>query len=54
MRISITICATTPIPDHRNGHYVKPNRVALKYPDLQKDNDPNAHVGMLNSIIKQM
>jgi hypothetical protein len=25
-----------PILDHRNGHYVRPNRVAFKYPDFKK------------------
>ncbi len=26
----------TPIPDRRNGHYIWPNKVALKYPDFKK------------------
>jgi hypothetical protein len=33
----------TKILDHRNGHTVRPNRVALKYLDLKKNVDPNAH-----------
>jgi hypothetical protein len=24
------------ISNHRDGHYVRPNRVALEYPDLKK------------------
>jgi hypothetical protein len=43
---------TAQILDHRDGHYVRPNRVALKYPDFKKEVDPNAHVRMFNSIIK--
>jgi transcription elongation factor GreA-like protein len=43
---------TTQILDHRNGHYVKPNKVALKYFDFKKDVDPDAHVKMFNSEIK--
>jgi hypothetical protein len=41
-----------PIPNHRDGHYVRPNRVALKYPDFKKDVDLDAHVRMFNSTIK--
>jgi len=47
------IILTTPILDHRNGHYVKPNRVVLKYLDFKKDVDPYVHVKMFNSIIKE-
>ncbi len=36
----------TPILDHRDGHYIRPNMVVLKYPDLKKDVDTNAHVKM--------
>jgi hypothetical protein len=43
---------TTQILDHRDGHYVRPNRVALKYLDFKKEIDPNAHVRVFNSIIK--
>jgi hypothetical protein len=28
------IVVTTPILDHKNGHYVRPNKVVLKYPDF--------------------
>jgi hypothetical protein len=38
--------------DHRYGHYVRPNRVALKYPNFKKNDDPNVHVKMFNSIVK--
>jgi hypothetical protein len=31
------------ILDHKDGHYVRPNKVALKYPNFKKDVDPNAH-----------
>jgi hypothetical protein len=40
------------IPNHKDGHYVRPNKVALKYLDFKKDVDPNAHVKMFNSTIK--
>jgi hypothetical protein len=30
---------TIPILDHKDGHYVKPNKVAFKYPDFKKDVD---------------
>jgi hypothetical protein len=43
---------TTPIFDHRDGHYVKPNKVVLKYLDFRKDDDPDAHVRMFNFAIK--
>jgi len=39
------------IPNHRNGHYVRPNRVAFKYLDLKKD-DLVVHVIMFNSTVK--
>jgi len=42
----------TPIPNYRDGHYVRPNKVALKYHDFRKDVDPNAHVRMFNFVIK--
>jgi hypothetical protein len=37
---------------HKNGHYAKPNRVILKYPNFKKYVDPNAHVKVFNSAIK--
>jgi hypothetical protein len=46
------IVITIPNLDQRNGHYVRPNRVAFKYFDFKKDVDPNAHVTMFNFIIK--
>jgi hypothetical protein len=46
------IVIIAPILDHRYGHYVRPNRVALKYLDFKKDVDPNAHVKMFNSVVK--
>jgi len=41
-----------PILDHKNGHYVRPNRVAFKYLDFKKDVDPDAHVKVFNSLVK--
>jgi hypothetical protein len=42
-----------PILNHKNGHDVKPNKVALKYPDFKKDINPNyVHVKMFNFVIK--
>jgi len=43
---------TTPILNHRNGHYVRPNKVALKYLDLKKNVDLDVHVRMFNFAIK--
>jgi hypothetical protein len=37
---------------HRDGHYVKPNMVGLKYPDFKKDVDLNVHVKVFNSTVK--
>jgi len=44
----------TPIPNHKDGHYVRPNRVALKYPNFKKNVDPNAHVRVFNFAIKKI
>jgi len=43
---------TTQINDHRNGHYVRPNRVALKYLDFKKYVDLDAHVKVFNFVVK--
>jgi len=43
---------TTQIPDKKNGHYVRPNIIALEYPHLNKDVDPDVHVKVFNSTIK--
>jgi hypothetical protein len=45
------IAITTPILDHKNGHDVKPNRIALKYPDFKEDVDLDVHVRVFNSVI---
>jgi hypothetical protein len=37
---------------HKDGHYVRPNRVALKYLNFKKDVDLDAHVKVFNSIVK--
>jgi hypothetical protein len=41
-----------PIPDYKNGHYVRPNRVAFKYLDFKKDVDLDAHVKVFNFAVK--
>ncbi len=41
-----------PIFYHKNGHYVRPNRVVIKYLDFKKNTNPNAHDGMFNSVVK--
>ncbi len=46
------IVVTTSILDHKDGHYVKPNKVAIKYPSFKKDVDPDVHVEMFNYVIK--
>jgi hypothetical protein len=43
----------TPILDHRDGHYVRPNIVAFKYPNFKKNVDPNVHVKIFNFAIKE-
>jgi len=43
---------TTPIFDHKYGHYVRPNKVALKYRDFKKNGDPDTYVKVFNSIVK--
>jgi len=43
---------TTPILDHIDGHYVRPNRVAFKYPNFKKDVDIDVHVKMFNYVVK--
>jgi hypothetical protein len=42
---------TTLIPNQKNGHYVRPNKVAFKYHDFKKDVNPNVHVKVFNSTI---
>ncbi len=41
-----------PILNHKYYHYVRPNKVALKYLNFKKDVDPNTHVKVFNSTIK--
>jgi hypothetical protein len=43
---------SVPILDHKYGHYVRPKRVAFKYPNFKKDVDPNAHVKVFNFVVK--
>jgi hypothetical protein len=40
------------IPNHKDGHFVRPNKVAFKSPHFKKNVDPNAHVKMFNFIVK--
>jgi plasmid replication initiation protein len=40
------------ILDHRDGHYVRLNKVAMKYPNFKNDVDQDVHVRMFNFIIK--
>ncbi len=40
------------IHDHKNGHFVRPNKVALKYPNFKKDVNPNVHVKVFNFTVK--
>ncbi len=46
------IVVITLILDHRDGHYVKPKRVTIKYLDFKKNLNPNAHVKVFNFAIK--
>ncbi len=43
---------TVPTLDHRDCHYVRPNRVALKYLNFKKIVDLDVHVRVFNSIVK--
>jgi hypothetical protein len=43
---------TAQIPNHKDGHFIKPNKIVLKYLDLIKNLDLNVHVKVFNSIIK--
>jgi hypothetical protein len=47
------IVITIPILDHRNGHYVKSNKVTFKYPDFKKDVYLDVHVRVFNSEVKE-
>jgi hypothetical protein len=42
----------TQIPNHRDGHYVRLNKLAFKYPNFKKDDNPNVHVRMFNFVVK--
>jgi len=39
---------------HKDGHYVRPNKVNLKYLDFKKDVGLDAHVKVFNYVVKQM
>jgi hypothetical protein len=38
--------------NYRNGHFVRPNKVAFKYPDFKKIVDLNVHVKVFNYAVK--
>jgi len=46
------IVIIAPILDHKDGHYVRPNKVTFKYPNFKKEIDLYVHVKMFNSIVK--
>jgi hypothetical protein len=46
------IVVTTRILDHKDGHYVRPNRVALKYLNFKNDVDQDAHVKVFNYVVQ--
>jgi hypothetical protein len=43
---------TQGISNHKHGHFVRPNMVALKYLDFKKNADPDAHVKVFNLVMK--
>jgi hypothetical protein len=43
---------TQGIFNQKNGHFVRSNKVALKYIDFKKDVDPDVHVRVFNSMVK--
>jgi hypothetical protein len=43
---------TQEVFNHRNGHFMRPNKVAIMYLDFKKDVDPDVHVRVFNSIVK--
>jgi hypothetical protein len=46
------IAITTPIFYYKDGHYVRPNKVALKYPNFKKDVDLDALIKLVNFVVK--
>ncbi len=42
-----------PTFDHKYGHYVRPNRVVLKYFDFKKNVNLDAHIKVFNSAVKE-
>jgi hypothetical protein len=43
---------TQGIPNHKNGHSIRPNKAVLKYLDFKKYVDPDAHVKVFNFVVK--
>jgi hypothetical protein len=43
---------TAKVPNHKNGHFVRPNRVALKYPNFKKYVHPDVYVRVFNFVMK--
>jgi hypothetical protein len=42
---------TQGIFDRKNGHFVKPSKVALKYLNFKKEIDQNVHVKVFNYVV---
>jgi hypothetical protein len=42
---------TVQIFNYKNGHSIRPNKVALKYLNFKKDVNPDAHVRMFNAEV---
>ncbi len=38
---------------HKVGYYVRPNKVALKYPNFERGDDPNVHVKVFNFVVSK-
>jgi hypothetical protein len=48
----VPFVVTTQILDHKDGHFIRPNMVAIKYLGFRKDVNSNVHVRVFNSIVK--
>ncbi len=46
------IIVILPILDHRDGHYVRLNKVVFKYRNFKKNVDPDDHVRVFNYRVK--
>jgi hypothetical protein len=43
---------TAEIHNHKNGHFIRPNRVTLNYLDFKKNVNLNVHVKLFNFVMK--